>query len=135
MADEFVERLMNVIESTGLNQKEFASKAKISSPFLSQIKTNNVKPGFDFLYNILKELNVNVNWLLSGKGEMFLNGEEDKRDIFSRVPLNDDIIDMVRHLEVPIIKNALLVRFLEVQKEYENYIKEHFDRRAAQNEK
>lgn len=39
---------------------------------ISKYERGEVKPTTDFLSNICKTYNINLNWLLIGKGEMFI---------------------------------------------------------------
>lgn len=66
-------RLKKIINNIGISQKEFAEKIGVKSAFISDIINERAK-GFssETLTKIVKEFNININWLLTGEGEMFL---------------------------------------------------------------
>jgi len=55
-----------------LNQTEFSNKINVTQSAVSQIEKNIISPSSDVLINISNTYNVNLNWLLTGKGDMFL---------------------------------------------------------------
>jgi transcriptional regulator with XRE-family HTH domain len=69
--DEFGLRVRAVRKIMGLSQQKFAKKIGVSGPFMSEIETGKYKPGYDFFYNMMTRLNVNINYLMLGEGPMF----------------------------------------------------------------
>ena len=67
----FGKRLKAIRNRLNLRQKEFVQKLDISVTTLSDIETGKTYPCHDFFYNIVKEYNVNLHYLLFGEGEMF----------------------------------------------------------------
>jgi transcriptional regulator with XRE-family HTH domain len=68
----FAERLKLTRETLKLKQKEFAARLNISAASYSEIESGKYKPNYEFIYNLAKEFNVNLYYLLFGKGDMFL---------------------------------------------------------------
>ncbi len=66
-------RLKILIKSLGLNLKEFSRKTGIPYPTLQDYLANKRVPGGENLQKISMQLNVNLNWLLTGEGEMFIS--------------------------------------------------------------
>ena len=64
-------RIRAVRESLDLTQKQLAQRLNISGPTLSEFENGKLPPNFDFIYNIYREFNVNLYYLLYGEGEMF----------------------------------------------------------------
>ncbi len=62
-------RLRTVRDVLKYNQSEFAKILDISRPFLSLCETGSNKPSFEILLH-LNQLGINLNWLLTGEGEM-----------------------------------------------------------------
>jgi transcriptional regulator with XRE-family HTH domain len=74
------QRLTLLIEKLRINQTEFGKRLKISSGHASDW-FNPIKkatPNASKLVRIYEEFNVNINWLLTGKGEMFNQPEQKK---------------------------------------------------------
>jgi len=68
------ERVKSIRKKLHLTLKEFAFNINVPLTTISKYEKGSVKPSFDVLANIGKVYNVNLNWLLNGKGEMFLGG-------------------------------------------------------------
>lgn len=75
------ERIRLVREHLTLSQKQFGQEIGIPLTTVSKYERGEVKPSFDILSNIGKRFSVNLNWLLAGKGEMFLQSNVEKPDI------------------------------------------------------
>lgn len=72
------QRLNELLFRLDLNQSQFAESVGVSSTAISKIINNKSKPGYDLTESILaNHPKVNREWLMSGKGGMFL-GEESK---------------------------------------------------------
>ena len=76
--DNFVDRLLEVIsDKEGGKHTVFAKKAAIN-PGTFQNYINGRKPSFDALLNICETYDVNLNWLIAGRGAKYLNQDEIK---------------------------------------------------------
>jgi transcriptional regulator with XRE-family HTH domain len=71
---EISTRLQLIREKLRYLQKDFANELEISNASLSEMESGNVKLRFELIYNITRKFNVNINYLLHGKGPMFLPG-------------------------------------------------------------
>ena len=71
------DRIMQIMQKTGLSNAEFAEKIGISTSSLSHILTERNKPSLDVVMRIHKAYpNININWLLYHNRKMltyFLN--------------------------------------------------------------
>lgn len=59
----------------GMNQGEFARKINIVQQQLSKYERGENKPSSDFLAMLASKTDTNINWLLTGIGEMFVNSQ------------------------------------------------------------
>lgn len=64
-------RLKFIIESKHLSQGEFAKILNLSRQIVSNYVNDLANPNYDFLYKLYKEININLNWLISGEGGMY----------------------------------------------------------------
>lgn len=69
-------RIKALRESLNLTQTEFAKKAEIDRSHLASIETGRQKASLNVLMCLVTTLSANTNWLLTGKGKMFLNDKE-----------------------------------------------------------
>jgi transcriptional regulator with XRE-family HTH domain len=67
------QRMKVIRKNLGYKQREFAAELTISAATLSDIESGKGKPRHDAIYNLAKKYNVNIYYLLHGKGEMFMS--------------------------------------------------------------
>ena len=67
------ERLKQVMEVKGFNLKTFSEQADIPYRTLQNYILTNREPSAESLAKLYSQLGINLNWLMSGKGEMFGN--------------------------------------------------------------
>ncbi|HII3750028.1 TPA: helix-turn-helix domain-containing protein [Pasteurella multocida] len=66
-------RLKEVQLSKGLNLKEFSEASGVSYRSLQNYLSGEREPNVTGLTNLCTRLGVNINWLLTGQGNMFVN--------------------------------------------------------------
>lgn len=71
-------RIGDVVGHIGINQAELARRLTLSPGYISEITRGHKRPGVDFLVGMRRELGVSVDWLISGKGEMFCRAEDQR---------------------------------------------------------
>lgn len=71
------DKIFELMKMVGKNPTDFATTIEISPAVLSSIKSGRTKPTL-FLVEKIKSVypNVNVNWLITGEGEMFMDREQ-----------------------------------------------------------
>jgi len=69
------DRIIQLIDYYKLSRYKFSKETGVSNQVLQNIYTNKSKPGADILEKILNKYSlINANWLITGKGEMFIDG-------------------------------------------------------------
>lgn len=68
------DRFKDVRQKLGYTQQELAKKLDTSSGHISDIENGRKTPGGEFLKRLFDSYHVNINWILSGHGEMFIGG-------------------------------------------------------------
>ena len=74
-----------------LNQKDFARAFGVSQVSISRWESGEREIPVGLLELLGESLNINLNWLCNGKGEMFNNGVSEEN--FCQFLTNKDIID------------------------------------------
>ena len=69
--------LIKTIEKTS---NALSKDIGVTAPTIRKIEKGVTLPSGKILTFLVEEYNVNVNWLLTGKGKMFLKGEESSLD-------------------------------------------------------
>ena len=72
MESSFGERLAYALEIRGLTQGNLAELLGSSPTFISSLVKGKKNAGYAYLVRVSKELNLDMNWLMLGKGEMDL---------------------------------------------------------------
>lgn len=78
MPDTIGDRINLVVAKYGKSGRKFCELMAISTGNLNSLINDDSKPGAKFLILILEQLGININWLLTGQGEMLLNSENTK---------------------------------------------------------
>ena len=74
----FGERLVKARENLGFNQANFSEKIDLAAQSLARYEKNKVNPSMEFIAKLTDMFNINSNWLLTGKGEMFISNDTTK---------------------------------------------------------
>ncbi|RXK00457.1 transcriptional regulator [Arcobacter sp. CECT 8986] len=75
---------LNIRKKLGFNQTDFAEKLETSQNLISKYEKGQVELPLKIINNLHKVFNININWLLTGYGEMFENQNNlsvEKKDI------------------------------------------------------
>lgn len=73
--DTLSSRVISLREVLGLRQTEFAESIGIKRGTLSVIEKGTSSPSYHFIEAVLNKYpQVNATWLITGKGEMFIDG-------------------------------------------------------------
>lgn len=70
MIDKNLKLIRNELD---ISAQKLANKLGVSLTSIQQYEAGTRKPNYEFLEKIHSILNINLNWLVSGKGEMFIN--------------------------------------------------------------
>ncbi|RDE71933.1 XRE family transcriptional regulator [Haemophilus sputorum] len=82
------ERLKQIIESKKLNIKEFSELSGIPYRSVQNYLRNEREPNVEALMKLHTQLGINLNWLVSGNGEMLT----DKTDILDLTKLEKELL-------------------------------------------
>ncbi len=79
---EVAERIVELINLLNINKKTFALSINVSPGNISDWLSKNRKanPSMDAIIRISEKYDVNLNWLLTGKGEMFLSDNKESQE-------------------------------------------------------
>lgn len=65
-------RLKQLRKAKQLSQKDLGAKLGMTPAVVSSYEKGVCKPGFDVMHRLHKKFKINLNWLIAGKGEMFM---------------------------------------------------------------
>ena len=70
------ERLKKIREAKGLSQKQFAETLGTVLTRISEYERDKLKPTTETLTKLAEIHGININWLLTGNGNMFIEKEK-----------------------------------------------------------
>jgi len=81
-------RLLQFLQAENLTQTQFADTLSVARGSVSHILSGRNKPGYDFLESLLLHYpNLNLEWLLTGKGKMYHDSREESAPDSSQLDL------------------------------------------------
>lgn len=105
---DLIERLKAIRKAITMNQRDLAKKLEISCTSISEMEKGKYKPNFDFMYKLVKEYRVNLNYLMFGEGEMFM-GEKPVSNNGGYAANSEDVKWLFHHFErSPLVQYYLL---------------------------
>lgn len=94
-----LKRLKKVKEKLNKSLTEISSDTGLSVGTLSNIFWGKSSPNYEFLRIFVKKYRVNLNWLLNGEGDMFLDGasvpDPKEKFVAEREVIKDIITDLL----------------------------------------
>jgi transcriptional regulator with XRE-family HTH domain len=83
-------RLLQFLQAENITQAQFADVLDVARGSVSHILSGRNKPGYDFLESLLLHYpQLNMEWLLTGKGRMYKDGETGAETEFLDLPSSD----------------------------------------------
>lgn len=83
-------RLQQFLAAENITQSTFAESIGVTKASVSHVLAGRNKPGFEFIESIARRYpNLNIEWLITGKGRMYKNQGE--RTLFPHKPDGDDL--------------------------------------------
>ena len=75
-----------------MTQTELSKLLDIPQGYISRYEKGVEKPSLKFIYGMIKNFNVSVDWLLANEGDMYRSAQKEKMD--------PDIIEIINTLKV-----------------------------------
>lgn len=114
--DEFIKRLEILLDYYSLNASAFADKISVQRSSLSHLLSGRNKPSLDFILKILEVFpDVDLYWILNGKGNFPKNSDENRTGIIAEktisapTPISQNQIaeNLFSPTEIPVVKNIV----------------------------
>ncbi len=103
MQEDLKDRIRQIRSIAKLSQKDMARILNIPITTVSKYERGENKPSSDILAKIGDLLDINLNWLLTGKGQKHISNEQQKN-----ISLNLETIEIIiRTVEETFLENKL----------------------------
>ncbi|MBE0393618.1 helix-turn-helix transcriptional regulator [Flavobacterium sp. PL002] len=90
--EDFIKRLEIILDYYGINASAFADKIGVQRSSLSHLLSGRNKPSLDFVLKILDVYpEVDLYWILNGKGSFPKNAISDNEKTIPHAPINHTI--------------------------------------------
>lgn len=86
------ENLRECRNSLGLSQGAMAKELGMLQTQYSTYECGTRKPSADILEKLVKQFNININYLLTGEGAMFISPELSKETLQFKIPKNARVL-------------------------------------------
>lgn len=105
----------------GLKRDQLAKKAGICPTSISHIENGDIYPSMNYLVYLIREYDLNVNWLLLGEEGMYISS---KRNRFIAELANYPAFAEL--VEIPLARNILLMKMEELKVIFAEIIKKRY---------
>lgn len=119
------QRLKDARKAIGLTQKEIARRCDFQTSFISEMEGGVKKIHPKYLFYLASDWNIDINWILTGKGSMYSPGIDIKWDFGKD---NDYIMEMIYLLnEAPGIRYEILRDYSKIRNNNAEQIKKYLE--------
>lgn len=106
-------RLAEFRQAISKTQLELATELGINQPALSLLEKGSHRPSFHAMRYLIDNYNLNVQWLIAGKGPMFITSGM----VFANLQKNEDYRRMLEDMDTDTdILNGILLRYSELKR-------------------
>lgn len=108
-------RLRTARETLGLTIEKIHQETGFSKSLISEAENGIKKPSSRYLFALVARFKVNINYILTGKGDMFMSGWELTGDFGAD---KEKVIDLLYHIErIEMVRYEILGFFLRYKNE------------------
>jgi len=108
-------RLRTARETLGLTIEKIHQETGFSKSLISEAENGIKKPSSRYLFALVERFKVNINYILTGKGDMFMSGWELTGDFGAD---KEKVIDLLYHIErIEMVRYEILGFFLRYKNE------------------
>ena len=120
---DFSLRLRAIREALKMSQAAFSKEVEVSLPTYVRYEATLMMPKVHILSLLIEKFNVNVEWLLTGQGDMFKPKEDPSFQKGKKILIQDPrYIELLELMEIPIIEQSILVKLLEAKQIFKHLI-------------
>ena len=125
-------RFLMIRKNFNLTQIEMSRKLGIPVTTISTIENERQLPTLSLTISLIDVFHISPLWLLKGEGEMFIKDKEPGlsqlghfKKAFPGVPADTEVIQLIESMANPILKNPLILKYLELKDFYRSQIEEY----------
>lgn len=138
LVEVIAQRMMAVRKAFRLSRRKMAYKLNSSESSIYKNEKAHTSPNLTSYYALARKLNVSLDWMIAGKGEMFykepspqpeLQTEEPEQSVEKIDPgdqaLRNDVAELLEHMEhIPLLRYKVLTLFHEFKRDNKDLVAE-----------
>ena len=106
------------------SQQELADELGVHQSTITNIEKSNIFPNMQFIHKLCLDYDLNANWLITGKGEMFLTKEN--KLLTQSVKKDKDILELIEIIEnIPEIRQIIFAELTKAKAIFKDKIEEY----------
>lgn len=114
-------RIKKIKNTLNITSSALAKKLSIPLRTIGSYERDEVPPSEKFLNALISNLQVNINWLLTGAGQMFINSKDTDDFLYinklqDKFSLSDDEIDGLIDVLECSASREMILRFIQIKK-------------------
>jgi transcriptional regulator with XRE-family HTH domain len=119
---DWAQRLTEARGEKGISQRDLVKKLGINQTSLVHYETGKIEPKIGFLINFIKEIGVDGDWLLTGKGDMFgesrkvITKEQAIKALFGD-KADEIVLYIIEAIKDPFLRAILFTRAIEYKEQ------------------
>lgn len=118
-------------------QHVLAGELNVHQSTITNIEHGTTFPKISYLYYFFEKYGLNINWLITGEGDMYLRGAgDDGNDKSIKIPhikygdlMYDQYAELSRLIQVPAIEQVLLAKLTECKILFKEEVNEFFEKK------
>ncbi len=116
-------------------QHVLAGELNVHQSTITNIEHGTTFPKISYLFYFYAKYGLNINWLITGKGDMYLGGQKDGKQTEKIYlpqldygnPIYNQYAELAHLVQVPAIEQVLLAKLTECKILFKDEVKEFFD--------
>jgi len=114
---EIGERIKMVRKAFGLTQEQFVENFEIGRANYARIESGEIFPGISIMNVLRSKFNISMDWLISNKGEMFLQEKKEEDIVLDYGEDTEEIAEMLHIIQrIPRMKEEILSFFYDFRR-------------------
>jgi transcriptional regulator with XRE-family HTH domain len=116
-------RLREIRKTLGLTQAELAEKLNISKPTYVRYEAGEIFPSLFVIVGLKEFFNINLNWLVTEVGEMFVDKENAiSPEMHEKIFKDSKYLQLIDSMQVPVVEQVIFAKLFELRRLFKEEI-------------
>ncbi|MDD1648739.1 MAG: helix-turn-helix domain-containing protein [Methanomicrobiales archaeon] len=130
---EIGRRLREVRDTLKISLEDMKKLSRVSRGYISEFERGKRLPASRYLYFLIKTYGIDINYIYTGKGQLFTQPDGKGKNIYDFGKYEEEIEDLLYHItHIPNALYAVLGHFADYKVEKEKLIKNYLAKITAE---